>query len=258
MFDPQLLSQCVSTCMSRSVPEVHYHAVGTLSNQPTPTSHGGVLLLVPLRYWQSDNRTSAAVLPHLRATQKGNLARPHSRSPQAVRKPEGLAVHCHLHRGDWSFHLTNEKKKKCARCVDIASRLFPWVSVPSAGLCRLIVWWGFLFAQWISDFLIRTVDIGLSYSYSGYRTFLFVQWTSDFLIRTEDFGLSYSYSGYSYRVYWTFLFVFKILAFLIRTGDTGLSYSCSGYWLFLFVQWILDFLIRAVDVGLPYSDRGYK
>ena len=32
---------------------------------------------VPLRYWQSDNRTSAAVLPPLRATQKGNLARPH-------------------------------------------------------------------------------------------------------------------------------------------------------------------------------------
>ena len=66
---------------------------------------------VPLRYWQSDNRTSTAVLPHLRATQKGNLARPHSRSPQAVRKPEGLAMHCHLHRGDWSFHLKNEKKK---------------------------------------------------------------------------------------------------------------------------------------------------
>ena len=38
-----------------------------------------------------------AVLPHLRATQKGNLARPHSRSPQAVRKPEGPAMHCHLH-----------------------------------------------------------------------------------------------------------------------------------------------------------------
>ena len=61
---------------------------------------------------RSDNRTSTAVLPHLRATQKGNLVRPHSRSPQAVRKPEGLAMHCHLHRGDWNFHLTNEKKKK--------------------------------------------------------------------------------------------------------------------------------------------------
>ena len=67
---------------------------------------------VPLRYWQSDNRTSTAVLPHLRATQKGNLARPHSRSPQAVRKPEGPAMHCHLHLGDWSFQLTNKKKKK--------------------------------------------------------------------------------------------------------------------------------------------------
>ena len=21
-------------------------------------------------------------------------------------------MHCHLHRGDWNFHLTNEKKKK--------------------------------------------------------------------------------------------------------------------------------------------------
>ena len=40
---------------------------------------------VPLRYWQSDNRTSTAVLPPLRATQKGNLARPPSRSLQAVR-----------------------------------------------------------------------------------------------------------------------------------------------------------------------------
>ena len=67
---------------------------------------------VPLQYWQSDNRTSTAVLPHLRATQKGSLARPHSRSPQAVWKPEGLAMHCHLHRGDWSFHLTNAKTKK--------------------------------------------------------------------------------------------------------------------------------------------------
>ena len=62
-----------------------------------------------MRYWQSDNRTSTAVLPHLRATQKGNLARPHSRSPQAVRKPEGPAMHCHLHRGDWSFHLTYQQ-----------------------------------------------------------------------------------------------------------------------------------------------------
>ena len=67
---------------------------------------------MPFRYWQSDNRTSTAVLPRLRATQKGNLARPRSRSPQAIRKPERLAMHCHLHRGDWSFHLTNEKKKK--------------------------------------------------------------------------------------------------------------------------------------------------
>ena len=34
----------------------------------------------------------------------------HSRSPQALRKTEGPAMHCHLHRGDWSFHLTNGKK----------------------------------------------------------------------------------------------------------------------------------------------------
>ena len=39
----------------------------------------------PLRYWQSDNRTSTAVLPRLRATQTGSLARRHSRSPQALR-----------------------------------------------------------------------------------------------------------------------------------------------------------------------------
>ena len=77
-----------------------------------PQLHAQSVSRTGLRYWQSDNRTSTAVLPHLRATQKGNLARPHSRSPQAVRKPEGPAMHCHLHRGDWDFHLTNEKKKK--------------------------------------------------------------------------------------------------------------------------------------------------
>ena len=64
---------------------------------------------VPLWYWQSDNRTSTAVLPHLRTTQKGNLARPHSRSPQVLRKPEGPAMYCHFHRGDWSFYLTNDQ-----------------------------------------------------------------------------------------------------------------------------------------------------
>ena len=37
MFDLQLLSQCGSTynCLSRSVPEIHLHVAGTLSNQPT-------------------------------------------------------------------------------------------------------------------------------------------------------------------------------------------------------------------------------
>ena len=40
---------------------------------------------VPLRHWQSDNRMSTAVLPHLQATQKGNPARPHFHSPQALR-----------------------------------------------------------------------------------------------------------------------------------------------------------------------------
>ena len=77
---------------------------------------------MPLRYWQSDNRPAAAVLPHLRATQKGNLARPHSCSPQAVQKPEGPAMHCHLHWGDWSFHLTNEKKKKNYAAFKYSSR----------------------------------------------------------------------------------------------------------------------------------------
>ena len=82
---------------------------------------------VPLRSWQSDNRTSTAVLPHLRATQKGNLARPHPRSPQAVRKPEGPAMHCHLHRGDWSSHLTNEKKKE----EELADRLASTADITS-------------------------------------------------------------------------------------------------------------------------------
>ena len=36
-FDLQLLSQCGSTksCLSRSVPEIHWHVAGTLSNQQT-------------------------------------------------------------------------------------------------------------------------------------------------------------------------------------------------------------------------------
>ena len=36
-FDLQLLSQCGSTynCLSRSVPEIHTHVAGTLSNQQT-------------------------------------------------------------------------------------------------------------------------------------------------------------------------------------------------------------------------------
>ena len=34
-------------------------------------------------------------------------------------------MHCHLHRGDWNFHLTNEKKKKASEsgCVSILSLL---------------------------------------------------------------------------------------------------------------------------------------
>ena len=101
---------------------------------------------VRLRYWQSDNRTSTAVLPHLRATQKGNLARPHSRSPQAVRKPEGPVMHCHLHRGDWSFHLTNEKKKKkyTHRHMHTARVSYMDISkttVLSAGHCYVAGWW---------------------------------------------------------------------------------------------------------------------
>ena len=87
--------------------------------QPPHRAHRAV----PLRYWQSDNRTPTAVLPHLRATQKGNLARQHSRSPQALRYFGGPATHCHLHRGDWSFHLTNEKKKKTVRVATLREKL---------------------------------------------------------------------------------------------------------------------------------------
>ena len=40
MFDLQLLSQCGSTqnCLSRSVPEIHSHVAGALSNQQTTTT----------------------------------------------------------------------------------------------------------------------------------------------------------------------------------------------------------------------------
>ena len=41
MFDLQLLSQCGSTytCLSRSVPEIHSHVAGTISNQQTTTAY---------------------------------------------------------------------------------------------------------------------------------------------------------------------------------------------------------------------------
>ena len=40
-MDLQLLSQCGSTsnCLCRSVPEIHSHVAGTLSNQPTNKNH---------------------------------------------------------------------------------------------------------------------------------------------------------------------------------------------------------------------------
>ena len=59
----------------------------------------------------------------------------------------------------------------------------------------------FLFVQKIYGFLIRTVDVGLSYLYRGYMPFLLVQRIHASLIRTVDFD------------------------FLIRTKDTRLSYS---------------------------------
>ena len=64
---------------------------------------------MPLRYWQSDNRTFAVVLPHLRAAQKGNWP---DHTPVARKLYGSLGDLQHLHRGDWSFHLTNKKKKK--------------------------------------------------------------------------------------------------------------------------------------------------
>ena len=112
------------------------------TNKKTPRTMSRSLSAVPLQYWQSDNGTPTAVLPHLRATQKGNLARPHS----VARKLHGsLGVYCHLHRGDWSFHLlllrrrrtrggdacclyeggclTNQKKKKITQPFPYSHRL---------------------------------------------------------------------------------------------------------------------------------------
>ena len=83
---------------------------------------------VPLRYWQSDNRTSTAVLPHLRATQKGNLARPHRQqniycspapstghsereSGQTTQTTEHLLQSCPIYeplrKGIWPDHTDN-------------------------------------------------------------------------------------------------------------------------------------------------------
>ena len=55
-------------------------------------------------------RNNAAVLPPIRATQKGNLARPHSRSPQ---QPGGHTMRCYITKETGvSFHLRKEKKKR--------------------------------------------------------------------------------------------------------------------------------------------------
>ena len=37
---------------------------------------------------------------------------PVAHSPQALQQPQGLTMYCSLHQGDWSFHLTHEKKKE--------------------------------------------------------------------------------------------------------------------------------------------------
>ena len=65
---------------------------------------------MPLQHWQPDNRTSAAVLPPLRAAQGVNWARTHNRGSQALRQPEGSTAYSHLHRGDWSFHLMKQEE----------------------------------------------------------------------------------------------------------------------------------------------------
>ena len=119
---------------------------------------------VPLWYWQSDNRTSTAVLPHLQATQKGNLARPHSRSPQAVRKPEGPAMHCHLHRGDWNFHLTNEKKKKSSARLMPQNQLYGTGPLPSPTAWSPDQHHAAMLADVSRHFLGRTEGRGLEYS----------------------------------------------------------------------------------------------
>ena len=42
-------------------------------------------------------------------------------------------MHCQLHRGDWSFHLTNEKKKKIAVTSEL---LQTQTALQSVGLPR--------------------------------------------------------------------------------------------------------------------------
>ena len=56
---------------------------------------------VALRYWQSDNRASAAFLDPLRVAHEGNVAWSHSCRSQAVRQSEGPATYWHLHRAEF-------------------------------------------------------------------------------------------------------------------------------------------------------------
>ena len=55
--------------------------------------------------------------PPLGVTQEGNMARPHASGSQALRRPGGLTMRCHLHQGDWSFHLTNDEEEKAIKGV---------------------------------------------------------------------------------------------------------------------------------------------
>ena len=68
--------------------------------------------IVQIRPWDTLAYCSDVEQPtnKLQATEEGYLARPYPNGQRVLWKPGGPTVYCHSHRGDWSFHLTYEKK----------------------------------------------------------------------------------------------------------------------------------------------------
>ena len=89
---------------------------------------------VPLRYWQSDNRTSTAVLPHLRAIQKGIVclfvgcltSQQHASVSQGrICSDNFTCCHTEIEAADQTFHLTQSQYTDTGRTSPSADPITP-------------------------------------------------------------------------------------------------------------------------------------